>query len=213
MLVGERMSHPVITVSPDTPIQEALKLMRAENISRTPVVENGKMVGIVTENDLLNASPSKATTLSIWEINYLLSKVTAREVMTKKVYTIEEDCPIEEAACRMVDKDISGLPVMRNGEVVGIITEHDLFKIFIEMMGARQSGLRVSVLMPNQPGEIAKISRVIYDNGGDILGLGTFAGESVSNFLITLKISGVSEKKIRSLLEPIVIRIVDIRKA
>lgn len=213
MLVGERMSHPVITVSPDTPIQEALKLMRAENISRTPVVENGKMVGIVTENDLLNASPSKATTLSIWEINYLLSKVTVREVMTKKVYTIEEDCPIEEAACRMVDKDISGLPVMRNGEVVGIITEHDLFKIFIEMMGARQSGLRVSVLMPNQPGEIAKISRVIYDNGGDILGLGTFAGESVSNFLITLKISGISEKKIRSLLGPIAIRIVDIRKA
>jgi acetoin utilization protein AcuB len=213
MLVGQRMSHPVITVSPDTPIQEALKLMRSQNISRTPVVENGKMIGIVTENDLLNASPSKATTLSIWEINYLLSKVTVREVMTKKVYTIEEDCPIEEAACRMADKDISGLPVVRNGEVVGIITEHDLFKIFIEMMGARQPGLRVSVLLPNQPGEIAKLSRVIYENGGDIIGLGSFAGESISNFMVTVKVGGISEKKIRSVLEPIAIRIVDIRKA
>lgn len=213
MLVGERMSHPVITVAPNMPIQEALQLMRAENINRTPVVENGKMVGIVTKNDLLNASPSKATTLSIWEINYLLSKVTVSEVMTKKVHTIEEDCPIEEAACRMVDKDVSGLPVVRSGDVVGIITEHDLFKIFIEMMGARHSGLRLSVLMPNQPGEIAKISRVIFDNGGDLLGMGSFSGESVSNFLATIKVSGISEKKLRALVEPIAIRIVDLRKA
>ncbi len=212
MLVGERMSHPVVTVSPDMPVQEALKLMQAENIIRTPVVENGKMVGIVSKSDLQNASPSKATTLSIWEINYLLSKVMVREVMTKKVFTIEEDCPIEEAACRMVDKNVSGLPVVRDGDVVGIITEHDLFKIFIEMMGARHSGLRLSVLMPNQPGEIAKLTRVISENGGDIVGMGSFSGESISNFKVTVKLTGITEKKLRTLVEPIAIRILEIRK-
>lgn len=103
MLVGERMSHPVITVPPSMPIVEALNLMKREHIRRAPVVQEGKLVGIVSEKDLLNASPSSATSLSVWELNYLLSKVTVKEIMTTKVLTVDESTPIEEAARIMAD--------------------------------------------------------------------------------------------------------------
>ena len=91
MLVGERMSKPVISVPPDMPIVDALNLMKRERIRRTPVVKDGQLVGIVSDKDLLNASPSPATSLSVWELNYLLSKITVREVMTRKVLTVNED--------------------------------------------------------------------------------------------------------------------------
>src|SRR5512136_2093206 len=112
MLVGERMSRPVITISPDMPIVDALNMMRREHIRRAPVVKDGKLVGIVSDKDLLNASPSAATTLSVWEINYLISKILVKDVMAKKVITVTEDTPIEEAARIMVDSKIGGLPVM-----------------------------------------------------------------------------------------------------
>ena len=96
MLVGKRMTKPVITVSPDLPIQEAMAQMRREKVRRFPVVnEKGHLVGIVSEKDLLNAAPSDATSLSIYEVNYLISKITVERVMTRDVITIDEDCPIE----------------------------------------------------------------------------------------------------------------------
>src|SRR5512134_3118502 len=106
MLVNERMSHPVITVSPDTPIMEALRLMESEHIRRAPVVKDGKLVGIVAQKDLLNASPSPVTSLSVWEIHDLVSKITVKRVMTLKVITIQEDTPLEEAARLMADHKI-----------------------------------------------------------------------------------------------------------
>src|SRR5512138_2744664 len=144
MVVGERMSRPVISVTPDTPINEALAMFRQEHIRRAPVMKDGKLVGIVSERDLLNASPSPVTTLSIWEMHYLISKVTVSQVMSKKVITVDQDTPIEEAARIMADKKIGGVPVMYDGKVVGIITETDLFKIFLELMGARQKAIRVT---------------------------------------------------------------------
>src|SRR5512147_486319 len=98
MFVGERMSHPVITVGPETPIHDALAMFRKEHIRRAPVVKDGKLLGIVSERDLLNASPSPVTTLSVWEMNYLISKVTVKQVMSKKVVTVDQETPIEEAA-------------------------------------------------------------------------------------------------------------------
>ena len=98
MLVGERMSHPIISIAPDMPVHDALDMFKRERIRRAPVVKEGKLVGIVSDKDLLNASPSPASSLSIWEMNYLLSKITVSEVMTKKVRTVAEDTPIEEAA-------------------------------------------------------------------------------------------------------------------
>lgn len=211
MLVGERMSHPVITIPPDMPIIDALNLMRQERIRRTPVVKDGKLVGIVSDKDLLNASPSPATSLSIWEMNYLLSKITVEEVMTREVITVTEDTPIEEAARIMADNKIGGLPVMRGDKVVGIITETDLFKLFLELMGARDPGVRVTVLAPDIPGELAKITRAIADAGGNIVALGTFAGEDPSTKLITIKVQGVSEEQVRTILEPLVEKVEDLR--
>ena len=211
MLVGQRMSRPVITISPDLPITEALTLLKRNNIRRAPVVKRGKMVGIITIADIMNASPSQATSLSIWEVNYLVSKITVESVMTKDVITVQEDTPIEDAAKLMADTKIGGLPVMRGKEIVGMITETDLFKVFLEMMGARQMGVRVSFLMVNLAGEIAKVSKVMYENGGNILSLGTFAGEKPSNVLVTMKVEGIELEKLRSLLEPVVQVIQDIR--
>lgn len=211
MLIGERMKHPVITVRPDTPINEALNLMRKEHIRRTPVCKDGKLVGIVSERDLLYASPSPATSLSVWEINYLISKITVEEVMTKKVITVTEDTPIEEAARIMADNKIGGLPVMRDGHLVGIITETDLFKIFLELMGARESGVRVTALVPNQRGELAKLTQAIANEGGNFIALGIFYGEDPTNALITFKVDGIEKDRVKSIIEPLVISLVDIR--
>ncbi len=211
MIVGKRMKYPIITVSPDMPIPDALVMMRREAIRRVPVVKDNKLVGIVSDKDLLNASASPATTLSIWEMNYLLSKITVKEVMTKNVLTVSEDTPIEEAARIMADNKIGGLPVMRGDEVVGIITETDLFKVFLEMMGAREQGVRLTLSLTDKPGQIAKISQAIFDAGGNILALGTFVGDEPMLFSVTVKVKGIEMEKLRSLVEPLVVKVEDIR--
>lgn len=212
MLVGERMTRPVITVRPETPIQDALQLMRTDHIRRAPVVdEQGRLVGIVAERDLLEASPSDATSLSIWEVHYLLSKITVERIMTRKVVTVTEDTPIEEAARVMADNKIGGLPVIRGNEVVGIVTETDLFKIFLELLGAREAGVRLSALIPDRPGELAKLTTAITKAGGNILALVVFLGESTENRLVTTKVEGIDQATLHKLVEPLVERIVDLR--
>lgn len=213
MLVGERMSHPVLTISPDVPVQDALARMRREKVRRYPVVDKyGKMVGIVTSSDLMNATPSEATTLSVWEINYLLSKITVERVMARDVVTTCESCPIEDAALLMADKKIGGLPVMRGDEVVGIITETDLFKLFIEMLGARVPGVRLSVELEDKPGKLFDLTSAIKDLGGNIHGMGTMLGETTTTQRVTLKISGIGLEELRKAVEPVVVKIRDIRQ-
>jgi len=205
------MSFPVISTSPKTPINEALNLMRKEHIRRMPVVEKGELIGIVSDLDLLNASPSPATSLSIWEMNYLLSKITVKDVMTKDVITVTDTTPIEEAARIMADNKIGGLPVMRAGKVVGIMTETDLFKLFIELMGAREKGIRVSVLIPEKHGELAELTKAITEIGGDFIAFGQFSGEDLSNREITFKVIGVTEDQVKTAIQPYVEKIKDIR--
>jgi acetoin utilization protein AcuB len=211
MLVGERMTHPVITITPDMPIVDALNLMKSERIRRAPVVKDGRLVGIVSDKDLLNASPSPVSSLSVWEMNYLLSKITINEVMTKKVLTITEDTPIEEAARIMADNKVGGLPVMRDDHVVGIITETDLFKIFLELMGARESGVRVTALVLDQPGQLAMVTTTLANIGANFIAFGQFIGEDSSNRMITFKVKGVKLDEVRKAVEPIVEEIIDIR--
>jgi acetoin utilization protein AcuB len=211
MLVGERMSSPVISIPPDMPIIDVLNKMRSEKIRRTPVIKEGKLVGIVSEKDLINASPSPATSLSIWELNYLLSKIKVSDIMTKKVLTVTEDTPIEEAARIMADNKIGGLPVMRGDQVVGIITETDLFKMFLELMGGREEGIRTTVLVLDQPGQLAKITAAIAGQGGNIIAFSQFSGKDPSNRQVTLKVTGLDEGQVRSAIEPLVEKILDIR--
>lgn len=213
MFVGERMSRPVISVSPEEPINEVLAMFRAEHIRRAPVMKDGKLVGIVSERDLLNASPSSATTLSVWEMNYLISKVKIKDVMTKKVITVDQDVPIEEAARIMADKKIGGLPVVSAGKVVGMITETDLFKVFLELMGARQKATRVTATVLNRPGELANITKAISTNGGDFISFGIFAGPDADSSVITFKVQGIKKEKVREILEPVVQKFWDIRQS
>lgn len=211
MLVGERMSHPVISIPSDMPIVDALNLMKRERIRRCPVVKDGKMVGIVSDKDLLNASPSPATSLSVWEMNYLLSKIQVRDVMTRKVLSVLEDTPIEEAARIMADNKIGGLPVMRKDQLVGIITETDLFKIFLELMGAREMGVRVTVTIQEERGQLARITQAIANAGGNFVAFGQFTGASPMTRLVTFKVDGLKEDEVRGLIEPLVMSINDLR--
>lgn len=211
MLVGERMSKPVISIPPDMPIAEALNMMKVEKVRRFPVVKEGKLLGVVSDKDLLNASPSPVSTLSIWEMNYLLNKITVSEVMVKNVLTVTEDTPIEQAARIMADNKIGGLPVMRDGGVVGIITETDLFKMFLELLGAREMGIRVTVLVVEKPGELAKLTKAISEAGGDFIAFGMFTGLDTTNRMVTFKVTGITLENMKKAITPIVKEIVDIR--
>ena len=213
MLVGKRMTRNPIIITPDVPIAEALEWMRREKGRRFPVVDKkGRLVGIVTQTDLLHASPSSATSLNVWEVTYLLSQVKVKEVMTKEVITICEDCPIEEAARIMADNKIGGLPVMRDGLMVGIITESDLFRVFLELFGAREKGVRMTLLAPNVKGSLAQISSAITAKGGVIVSLNISLGEDPSNWGCTLKVSDISRDELVEAVEPLVIEIVDVRE-
>jgi acetoin utilization protein AcuB len=211
MLVKERMSKPVISVPPEMPILDALNLMRREHIRRTPVIKDGKLLGIVSTTDLLNASPSDATTLSVWEMNYLVSKIQVRDVMTKQVRTIYEDTPIEEAARIMADNKIGGLPVIRDGNVVGLITETDLFKILLEFMGAREQGLRVTAVVPDHIGELAALTGAVAQAGGSFISFGQYSGDESNTRTVTFKVTGLGEDELRRRIEPLVQRITDVR--
>ena len=211
MFVGERMSHPVISVSPETPIHDALAMFRKEHIRRAPVIKDGKLVGIVSERDLLNASPSPVTTLSVWEINNLISKVTVKQVMSKKVKTVDADTPIEEAARIMADSKIGGLPVVRDDKVVGMITETDLFKIFLELMGAREKAIRVTALIDDKPGQLARITKHIADAGGNFVSFGQFTGPDPSTRVITFKVAGMKKLDVNKALENDVKKFWDVR--
>lgn len=211
MLIKERMSKPVITITPDTSVQEALQIMRENKIRRLPVMEGKKLVGIVTERDLLYASPSPATTLSIQEMHYMLSKLKVREIMKYPVITIDENAPLEEAARIMADNKIGGLPVTRDGELVGIITESDLFKVFTEMMAAREEGLRITLLVPEKKGVLASITKAIASKGGNIVSLGQFWGEDLTTRTVTIKVSGITREALEEAVALEGIKVLDIR--
>ena len=176
MFVRDYMISPAVTVGPDMPFQEALKLMQESRLRRLPVVdENGKLVGIVSERDLLYASPSPATTLSVWELTYVLSKIKVEELMTKDVVTTTPDTPIEDAASLMVQRKVGGLPVVDDdNKPVGIISDRVIFEAFVEMVGGGQPGLRLTLSVPHKKGVLAGLSQAIYELGGYIVSFGSF---------------------------------------
>ncbi len=176
MFVRDRMTAPAVTVPPDTPFQDALMVMQENAFRRLPVIDKkGKLVGIIAERDLLYASPSQATSLSVWEMNYLLSKITVQELMTLEVITTTPDTTIEGAANLMVEKGVGGLPVIdEERRPVGMITETDIFKTLAEMFGASQAGLRLTLEVPRGKGVLAQLSKAIFELGGDITSIGSF---------------------------------------
>lgn len=213
MLVKDRMSRHPITIRPDLSLHDALRVMHDEKVRRLPVVDKeGRLVGIVLEKDLLYASPSPATSLSVYELNYLVSRITVESLMTREVITVTEDCSLEEAARTMADNSVGGLPVMRDGTLVGMITESDLFKVFLELLGAREWGTRVTLRVPDQRGMLAKLTQAIAVSGADIVALGTFWGDDPTNREIVIKIQGISRPDIERIFGELGTDIVDIRE-
>jgi len=174
MLVRDRMSKDVVVISSSTTILEAEKIMKEKEIRRLPVVDREKLVGIVTFNDLLEAEPSKATTLSRFELTYLLSKMTVAEIMKKKVITIKPDIPIEEAAFIMKNNKVGGLPVIEETRVMGMITESDVFEVLVETLGVELGGTRITLELPEKPGELHQVTGIISKYMVNILSLATF---------------------------------------
>ncbi len=197
MLVRERMTANPIVVNPDTLFEDALQLLRDKKIRRLPVVDKqGNLVGIVVEKDLLYASPSPATSLSVFEVHYLLSKLQVKDVMTKRVITVGEDCPLEEAARIMVDHKIGSLPIVRGRQVVGIITETDIFKTMAEALGGREKGLRIELRIPEVKGELAKMAGVIAGCGGNIIAMATFLASDAEHRELAFKVQGASRDEL-----------------
>jgi acetoin utilization protein AcuB len=195
------MTRDPITVSPETSFPDAFRTIREEGIRYLPVVgKKGKLVGIVTQTDLLQAAPSSATSLTIFEMNYLLAHLQVSEVMSSPI-TVSEDDPLEEAARIMVENKIGCLPVMRNGELVGIITETDIFKAFVETLGAGEAVLRLMLRVPNVPGELARMTAVIANLGGNLRSVASFHGDDSEHVYIVFRLDGVDEDVLLPALE------------
>lgn len=212
MLVKDCMTSNPVTIGPDMPVAEALSFMRQQNVRRLPIInKKRKLIGIISEKDLLYASPSPATSLSVYEVGYLLSKLKVEEIMAKDVTTVAPDAPLEEAARIMADGGVGGLPVMDGDRLVGIITETDVFKTILEMMGARQAGVRLTLHLVDEPGALSRITGNIAALGGDIVALGTFHQLDGGGAMM-VKVRGVERDALVSAMEAIGIEVADVRQ-
>ncbi|MGD8465818.1 MAG: CBS domain-containing protein [Anaerolineae bacterium] len=201
MLVKDRMSSHPLTIAADESISRTHKYMQEQKVRHLPVVDtSGEMIGLVTEDDLLKAEPSSATLLSVWEIHDLLARIKVQDVMIKDVITTTEDTPIEEAAHLMLDHKIGCLPVLREGRLMGIITESDIFRTFMELFAARRRGLRITMAAPDQEGQLAKIAQAVADQGGHITACGTFEAQDPTKWGVVLKVRNVDRPALQDAL-------------
>lgn len=212
MLVRERMSRNLITATPDMTYPTALRLMRDNNIRRLPVLDtHGGLIGIVVEKDLLYASPSPATSLSIHEIHALLANLKMGDIMTTPVVAIGPECPLEEAARIMIDRKIGSLPVLEGDTLVGLITETDIFRILAEALGAREAGLRATVIVPEGHGVLARVGAAVAEIGASILSLATFLGPDAQHRELTLRVRDTTADSLEAALISAGAEVVDLR--
>ncbi|MDI6870068.1 MAG: CBS and ACT domain-containing protein [Bacillota bacterium] len=187
MLVRDRMTPDPITVTEETNIFDALDLMRRHRIRRLPVMRHGELVGIVTQLDLMRVAPSPATTLSVFELNALLAKMPVKDVMTREVFTTVPEATIEEAVLLMRDRQIGALPVMQGKKLAGIITETNIMDAFIDLMGLKRAGSRVTLEVEDKVGVLADVAGVIRNLGVNILSCATYTPrEGVGGVVVRL---------------------------
>lgn len=212
MIVAKVMTRNPVFIRPDMLITDVKSLMMREKIKKLPVVDrSGILVGILTEADLRKACPSLATSLDVYELGYLLSKIKAEKVMQRNVLTVAENDVVEEAARIMADNEVDCLPVMKDTLLTGIITESDLFRTFIDMFGTRYSGVRATFLLEEKTGQIAQLAGVIAQRGGNIVSLVTSEAEDMSKRRCTCKIAGMKKDDVLAALTGIVTEMEDIR--
>jgi acetoin utilization protein AcuB len=202
MRVKNRMTPNPIVATPKTNYNEALRLMQQNHIKHLPVVDaHDKLVGIVTQGDMLRAEPSPVTTLSVFEIASLLEKVTMEKIMTSPVYAVDESCSITNAAGFMLSNEIDCLPVVRDGKLVGIITDTDIFKTFVEITGGTQSGSRIEARMPDQKGQLAPFIQALSDADSYIVSVAISYEEAGDYGYVDVKERGGDEDKIKAELD------------
>lgn len=193
------MTSQVFTVSPEDNVADTMALMREKKINRLPVVQKGKLVGIVTDGDLREVSPSPATTLSIFELNYLVAKTSIREVAVKKVITCSPDTKLEDAAVLMRDHGIGSLPVLDQEKLVGIITETDIFDTFLDIMGFRSPGDRMVIETKDEVGVIGDLSSIIQDYDVNITSLAVYHLKN-NKVQILVRLNGDRVKEVKDAL-------------
>src|SRR5512143_989919 len=161
MYVSDWMTKKVVILYPDDYLSDAIALMREHDIRHLPVMRNDKLKGILSDRDIKEFSPSKATSLDIYELHYLLAKTKVSEVMKQKVITTAPDTPVEEAAMVLLDKNIGCLPVLEQGRLVGIITDKDIFRSLVDITGVRHGGNRICVTIEDRPGSIKEVADIV----------------------------------------------------
>ena len=178
MFVKSKMTANPFTISPDQTIPDAHEIMTENGVKRLPVMKNGKLVGVVSKEDIAQASPSKATTFSMGEITYLLAKTKISQIMNKNPITVSSDDLLEAAAVLMRDNNVSFLPVIDNNKLVGIITESDIFDSFIELLGFREPGTRLTVEADDAPGIMSNLTSIIGNFGANISHVAVYRGSN-----------------------------------
>lgn len=168
MAVKDFMTRKVVYISPDTTIAHAADMMREQTLHRLPVIENDKLVGLVTEGTIAEASPSKATSLSIYEMNYLLNKTKVKDVMIHDVITVSRYASLEDATYLMLKNKVGILPVVDNEQVYGVITDRDIFKAFLEVSGYGEEGIRMRFVTENEVGVLERIIRLLVEENLNI---------------------------------------------
>lgn len=208
MLVRDRMTPQPTTITAETNLKDALDLIHSRRFRHLPVVDSeGNLVGITTEKDLVYASPRSDLSLSAFEVTYLLSRITVGQIMKQQVVTVSPDLPIEEAARVMVEHRIGCLPVVEEGRLVGIISDTDIFRVFVEGLGGGHPSLRVTVVIPEQVGSLARVVGRISALGANIHSLGTFWA-SPTERILAVRVEGVDRQALLEALqaESIIVR-------
>jgi len=201
------MTVKVHTVSPDDSVSEVIRLMKEKGIKHIPVIRNGKLSGIISDRDIREFSPSKATALDVYEIHYLLGKTKVKSLMKTEVFTVSPDTPVEEAARIMFDRDIGCLPVIEKNAVAGIISDRDIFRVLIDITGIRHGGNRISLTIKDSPGSIKEVADIIRKHGFSLLSILTSYENVKEGFRdITIRARGKGDfKAMKSELESVYI--------
>jgi acetoin utilization protein AcuB len=171
MFVADWMTRQVVTVGPDESVARAMHLMREKGIKHLPVVKDGRLVGVISDRDIKAYTPSKATSLDVYEINYLLAKAVVKEAMGVLLTTTTPETPVEEAALTMLEGNIGCLPVLDGDVLVGIISDRDIFRSLIDITGVRHGGHRVCLTVADRPGSILEVTDIIRRHGFRLQGI------------------------------------------
>ena len=200
MFVGLRMSRNVPVCAPDDGLDKAIQVMREQKVRQLFVCEGDQVVGVLSRIDLQHVLPSVATTLAMNEMNYQLSRLKVRDYMTRKVISVAPDATIEEAARLMHDSDVSGLPVVKEGRLVGLINRSMMLAVFIEEMGLQVTSSRITLELDDRPGQVASISKIILGLGLNIVSIATFFHGPTDKRLLVLRLKTDDPKPVEEAL-------------